>query len=333
MFPSPSSILRRAGCPVLLILHSPNIRYLTSVDCSEGAVVVTADGFHLFVDDRYGEAARSLVDKGSQLHVHDRRDLDSFLRRRRIIGVEAAHVTLDVWRKLQHALKHSRWVQTTDVVEHFRRSKNPTELRALRRADHITQQLLEKVPSALTPGMRETDLAELLRSWAYTLGADDLSFPSIVAFGPHTSRPHHHPGNRRLRTRDIVLVDCGARFHGYCGDRTQMYFVGSPTQKQQQALDAVRAARDAAIAMVRSGASTRAIDACARSVLRSFGMEAAFVHALGHGVGLNIHEGVSLSEKGPDWKLLPHEVITIEPGVYFPGKFGIRLEEMVVVER
>ncbi len=329
MRPTPARLLRFAGVPALLITDLTNIRYLTGFSSSDGALLVTGRTMTLFLDGRYREAAKR--EAGKTITIADRQELPDRLQSLRICGIESEVVTIQEEAQWKRKYKNTKLIQTSGVLSHFRRVKYDDELRALRRADRITRQMLQRVPTALAPGIRETDLAWQLRSWAHELGAEDLSFDPIVAFGPHSSRPHHRPGARRLRKRDIVLVDCGARYRGYCGDRTDMFFVGEPTQEQRRALEAVREAKEAAIAAVKTGASTRAIDAAARKVLRGYGMEEAFVHALGHGVGLDIHEGVSLSQRGKDWTLLEHEVITIEPGVYFPGKFGIRLEDMVVV--
>lgn len=200
----------------------------------------------------------------------------------------------------------------------------------MRRALAITEALLRRVPALLLPGIRESELAWKLEVMARKMGADGLSFPPIVAFGSHTSMPHHHPTRRRLRRGHVVLIDCGAVVEGYCADRTSMFFTAPPAKAVKRALKAVHEAQKAAASLVRPGVPVRDLDQAARAVLRRFGMEDAFTHALGHGVGLEIHEGVSLSSKSDD-VLLSREAVTIEPGVYFPGKFGIRLETMVFV--
>jgi len=330
MMPPPSNIiLRHAGVPAFLVTNTANIRYLTGIDCTDGLVFLTPRSVLLLVDGRYAEVAAR--ESYEHVRIRNRDSLRSVLAHHRVIGLESSSVTLSEMAMFKRFSKNTKFVHTTGVIEQFRRSKRQDEIRLLKRADAITREMLRRVPSALTVGMRERELAWMLRSWAHELGAEDVSFDPIVAFGANTSHPHHAAGERRLRKRDIVLVDCGIRFHGYCGDRTEMYFLGEPTVMQARALDAVRHAKNAAISMVRAGASTQAIDAAARAVLRDYGMEDAFTHALGHGVGLDIHEGVSLSRRGQDWTLLRNEVITIEPGVYFPGAFGIRLEEMIVV--
>lgn len=167
--------------------------------------------------------------------------------------------------------------------------------------------------------------------WAHELGAEGMAFPSIVAFGKNSSRPHHHPTSQKLKKGDLVQIDIGAKYNNYCSDRSVVFFTKKPTPVQQKAFSAVYEAKEKAKRAVKKGASTQTLDRIARDVLKKYGMEDAFTHSLGHGVGLDIHEGVTLSSRAPDKKLLKGEVITIEPGVYFEGKFGIRLEDMVIV--
>lgn len=201
----------------------------------------------------------------------------------------------------------------------------------MRRAERITEALLQRVPAALRARSTERELAWKLQCWARGLGADALAFDPIVAFGAHTSRPHHHPTDRRLRGGDLVQIDVGARFRGYCADRSAVYFTGEPTEEQAKAHAALTEALAAAKAAAKAGNTNRALDRLARRVLRRHGFDKEFCHALGHGVGLEVHEGITLSAKAPLARMLRHEVLAIEPGLYFPGKFGMRLEEMVYV--
>jgi Xaa-Pro aminopeptidase len=202
----------------------------------------------------------------------------------------------------------------------------------MRRAERMTQELLRRVPTALRRNVTEKALAWKLAQWAQELGADRLAFDPIVAFGTHTSRPHHQPTTRALQKGHLVQIDVGAVYRGYCADMSRVFFTAKPTAEQERAYRAVMEAKETAQAAIRAGVSTKELDQQARGVLRSYGMEAAFTHALGHGLGLEVHEGVTVSSHAPLRTLVPGEVITVEPGVYFPGKFGIRIEDMAVVE-
>ncbi len=314
--------------PPLLVTDLVNIRYLTGIPLSAGSVLVRQTRSMLFVDDRYLEHA-GYGRRG--MRVRHIRELPHVLGRIRRCGFEVEHVTVaqhDSWKK---KFPRTRLVPCKDVIEYLRRQQRPDELSSLRRAEHITEELLRRIPVALRARPTERGLAWKLRLWAHEGGADSLAFEPIVAFGSHTSRPHHYPTERRLRGGDLVQVDVGAKYRGYCADRSAVYFTGEPTDAQRKVHTALQEALNVTKAAVRVGVTNRALDRLARRVLRRHGFEREFCHALGHGVGLDIHEGVTLSEKAPLTKLLHGEVIAIEPGLYFPGKFGMRLEEMVYV--
>ncbi len=325
---TPRSLLRRAAAPAFLVTSLVHIRYLTGAEVSAGSVLLTSNRTLLFVDPRYREVAAKVA---AGCTVRPLEDLEHVLKRFAVCGCESEIVTLAQSHRWKKKFRGTKFLPKSGVVAHFRRAKDPKEVRRFRRAQRITHMLLQRIPSALRSGVTEREIARRLRTWAEDLGADHLAFDPIVAFGTHTSRPHHHPTARALKKGDIVQIDVGARYGGYCADQSRVFFTGKKTPQQERALTAVREAKEAAGRAVRTGASTHALDRIARSVLKKYGMEEFFVHSLGHGVGLEIHEGVTLSQKRPDQTLLASEIITIEPGVYFPGKFGIRLEDEIVV--
>jgi len=328
---SPKVPLERAGrLSAFLITNLINIRYLAGVEVSAGALLVTPRCYRLFVDARYGEMALSQAFKG--IKVEEREELSRVLKTITLCGCEAESVTLAQMQKWKAYFKNTKFVHKSGVMEEFRRSKDTEEIRKFRRAQHITREMLERVPLALQPGITERSLVWKLTEWAQELKADGLSFEPIVAFGSHTSRPHHHATDRKLRKGDLVQIDTGARFGGYCADQSRVFFTGPKTSGQERVLKAVEEAKDAATQAVRVGIGTHELDRIARTVLKKYGLEKYFVHSLGHGVGLEIHEGVTLSQKRINEKLLKNEIITIEPGVYIPGKFGMRLEDEIVVE-
>ena len=329
MRPSPRALLAHAGVDALLVTDLVNIRYLTGCDLSAGFVLVTPRAFLLLTDARYLEGAQQTAK--ANVAVRDQADMTKAMSRIPACGFEEDVVTVARYRGWRRSFAGTKFLRTSGAVESFRRQKDEEELRAIRRAHRMTEELLRRVPSALRKGTTERGLAWKLRVWAQELGADGLAFSPIVAFGSHTSRPHHLPTSRALQKGHMVQIDVGAVYGGYCADRSQVFFTTEPTPQQEKAYRAVREAKDAVIAACVPGASTRALDQLARSVLKKDGMDAAFCHALGHGVGLEVHEGVTLSSRQPDSKLLAREVVAVEPGVYFPGKFGIRLEDMVMV--
>lgn len=329
MRPTPRSLLTAAHLPAFLVSNLANIRYLTGLDVSTGLLLVTPRAFTLFLDSRYLEMGQTQA--YPDVRIAERDQWEIYMRKIVRCGFESDDVTISRLSLWKRKLLNTKFVQSAGVVEEFRRRKDVKELSLLRRAERITEELLRRVPSRLRIGVTEREVATDLRRWAEELGADGLSFDPIVAFGTHTSRPHHHPTVRKLKKGHLVQIDVGARFRGYCADRSAVYFTAPPTPLQKKVLTALEEAKHAAKKAVRVGASTHTIDRVARDILRSVSLDIYFTHSLGHGVGLEIHEGVTLSQKAPEHRLLRGEVITIEPGVYIPGKFGMRLEDMVFV--
>jgi len=330
MRPSPSLLLRHAGVPALLMSDLTAVRYLTGLTLTSGMVLVLPRSYVLFTDARYREMAEQ--ERNDRVGVRDIAELERFLKKIPVCGFEQENVTVGRLSRWKIRFPNTKFVRIKDPLEAFRRQKDPEELRLIRRAQRITQELLRRVPAALRAGITERGLAWKLQSWARELGADDLSFPPIVAFGSHASRPHHQPTTRALQKGHLVQIDVGAIYKGYCADMSRVFFTAKPSPREEKAFHAVEEALGAVIGKVRAGVTTRSLDQLARSVLRKYGMEENFCHALGHGIGLEVHEGVTLSSRAPDRTLLKNEVIAVEPGVYFPGKFGIRIEEMLIVE-
>lgn len=330
MRPSPRILLAQAGSPALLLADLTNIRYLTGRTLSTGLVLVLPRSYTLYVDARYAEEARS----GGLLDVRVR-PLDRLkddLARHPACGFEEDVVTVARLARWKKAYPQTKFTPAGRAVEEFRRCKDASELKAIRRAQRVTTELMRRVPAALRMGITERALAWELEIWARELGADGMAFPSIVGFGAHTSRPHHLPTTRALRKGDIVQIDAGAVVDGYCADMSRVYFTAAPTAEQEAALRAVNAAKDAAMNAARPGVTGAELDAIARDTLRAHGVRKhAYPHALGHGVGLEVHEGPTLSFAAAPKPLLEGEVLAIEPAVYVPGKFGIRVEDMVVI--
>jgi len=328
MRPTPRTLLEQANQPFLLVSNLTNIRYLTGMQLSDGLLLVTPRSFVLFLDGRYTEAAMQEVLPG--VLVRPIVSLEKSLAKVAECGFEEEHVTVAELRKWKQKFSATKFVRTQDSVEAFRRTKSDDELKFLRRAHRITEEMLRRVPAALRKGITEKALAWKLQTWARELGGDGVSFDPIVAFGTHSSRPHHHPTTRALQKGHLVQIDVGAVYRGYAADLSQVFFTDDPTPLQRDVLQAVTDAKDAAIDAIVAGASTREIDALARKVITQKGFE-PFPHALGHAVGLDVHESPVLSPRYPNAQLQAGEVLAIEPAIYLPGKFGMRLEEMVIV--
>jgi Xaa-Pro aminopeptidase len=235
------------------------------------------------------------------------------------------------FESLKRKYKNKKFVQSLNLIEEMRRKKTLSEQRTIRRAIAITTDVLAHVPTFLKKGITERELAWKISMLAHDRGADDMAFPTIVGFGDHTAIPHHHPTDRALKPGDIVQIDCGAKVDDYCSDMSRVFFTGIKTAKQRRAEKALRSAIAAAKAILRPGVTNHALDRAARAQLKKFGFDKEFSHALGHGVGLEIHDGIVLSARAPKTTLLHGDVVTLEPGLYFPGEFGMRIEDTYIV--
>lgn len=318
-----------ATVDALLISDLSNIRYLTGSNVSSGLVLLTKNSLTFFVDGRYAESTTET----SYPYVVIRSHLDTgaVFKKYRRIGFESEHVTVARLRRFEKLFPRVRFKPTNGIIENLRRTKTSQELRSIQKACALTKKVLRLIPSRLKIGRTERMLALDIETLSRSLGAESMAFETIVAFGENTSRPHHHPGDRRLQRSDIVQIDMGVKVDGYCSDYSRVFWMGKKTPAQKKAYRALREAKRDAEKSVHTGVSNRSLDTVARDTLKRYGYDKEFCHSLGHGLGLDIHEAPSLSKKAPLMTLRKHEVITIEPGLYFEGEWGMRVEDTIVV--
>jgi Xaa-Pro aminopeptidase len=311
----------------LLVTSPVNVRYLTGLASSNAAVLVGADGTALLAtDNRYIEQARTLdVPSVEASDVAGRLAAPG-------AGIEAASMSVAAYQRLRDELGTevgNELVPLGPVVEVLRAVKDDGELELLRTACEITDQAFADVSERIVPGMSERDLARLLENRMMELGADKPAFDSIVAAGENGAIPHHAPTHRELRAGDLVTMDFGARYQGYHADMTRTVCLGPPAAWQREIYDLVAEAQRAGRHALAPGAGAREVDAAARSIIENAGHGGHFRHGLGHGVGLEIHEEPFL---GPSrtGRLKDRVPITVEPGVYLPGRGGVRIEDTLV---
>jgi Xaa-Pro aminopeptidase len=254
-----------------------------------------------------------------------------------MVGFDPAHTTVSALTTLRSELpsKLRRTLLTplgNSLVEQLRLVKDEGELKLISEAALIGCQLFEHILTVIRPGMREIDVAAELEYQARRLGAEGMSFETIVASAGRSALPHGRASASPLPRKGFVTLDFGIIREGYCSDMTRTVCLGSPRREERRAYQAVLDAQEAAVAAVCSGVSASEVDEAARSILRRAGMGEAFSHSTGHGVGLEIHEPPRLGA-GQRTRLQPGMVVTIEPGVYWPGKFGLRIEDMVAVTK
>jgi Xaa-Pro aminopeptidase len=315
---------------VTRLLHA---RYLTGFTGSNGQVLVRRDAAVFLTDGRYTEQSRREVpDMERRTYTSRLRDeLPGMLDGVGRLGFEADEMTVAGRDRLAAALGEAvELVPTTDVVEKLREVKDDAEREALRQAQAITDAAFEQILDRLAVGITEQQIARQLEMLMIDEGAEGLAFDSIVAFGENAAEPHHEPGHRVLEEGDIVKLDFGARFAGYHADMTRTVAFGQPASELKKIHDIVREAQQAGIDAVRAGVIGKDVDAVSREVIERAGYGDRFVHSLGHGVGLEIHEGPSFARTADD-AVPAGAVMTVEPGIYVPGLGGVRIEDMVEV--
>jgi len=318
----------------LLVSFGPNLRYLSGFTGSNALLLVTPVRSILFTDPRYTMQAGQ--ESTCQVHISKGPlppDMVAAIARLRLrrVGYEPAMMSVDAYQALDAKIPaKTSLVAVKGWIEDLRTVKSPSEIARIRRSVETNSQAFEQGVSRVKPGMKEQDLAAELEYRMRRLGAEKPSFETIVAGGERSALPHAQPTAARFENGQLIVVDMGALQDGYCSDMTRMLFLGTPGTKVKRTYKAVLEAQLAGIDAVRAGVRSAAVDAAARKVLRGYGLDKAFVHSTGHGLGLEIHEPPRLGKRDKS-RLKAGMAITIEPGVYLEGFGGIRIEDTVLV--
>lgn len=320
-----------------LISYPINLSYLTGFTGSSGWLLCGLDRATLVTDGRYEQQAEEEVPAGLAIDLVVVREkvLEEVARQAEAgfggrIGFEGAHLSFDQQGKLAAATPSAEWVSSSGLVEDLRARKDPGEVAALEEAGRITVEALAQVLPLVTAGMREADVACELDYRMRLLGAEGPAFETIVASGPRTALPHASTSRRALLEGDLLLIDFGARRAGYCADITRMFVIGEADDRQREVYETVRAAQEEARGALRAGVEGSEIDAAARRPLAARDWVERFLHGTGHGLGLEVHEAPRLSRTSED-RLEAGMVVTLEPGLYFPGWGGFRIEDDYLV--
>ncbi len=250
------------------------------------------------------------------------------------IGYEADAMLEGVFRGITEELRERgreiEWVAVDGLVEKLRATKSPSEIELLRKAFEITNTAFDHVAQTIQAGQTEREIAWKIHVAMVELGAEGPAFPTIVAAGTHAARPHHEPGERVIAEGEPIVIDMGARYHGYCADLTRTVWVGEPDEKLREVYPIVAQAVEEVLERIGHGASGKTMDEAARSFIEGRGFGDAFSHGLGHGVGVRVHESPSMHKESED-TLATGNVVTIEPGVYLPEWGGVRVEDVVLI--
>lgn len=327
-----AAAVQERGLDALVVTHLPNVRWLTGFTGTNGAAVVGRDARMFFTDFRYVEQAAEQV-----------RDFDRVRAGRDLLGDLAGHLSggrigfEDEWLSVK---AHSgltkavagriELVPASGVVEAQREVKDESELAAIRAACQLADQAYESLVERGIDGRSERQIATDLELLMFSLGAEERSFPAIVASGGHAALPHAEPRDLPVVDGSFMIVDMGCVVDGYCSDCTRTFAIGAVDDRAREVYELVARAQSEALAAVRPDAECRAVDSVAREVIEAAGHGEHFGHGLGHGVGLVVHEGPRLAQTATG-TLRAGNVVSVEPGVYLPGEMGVRIEDLVVV--
>lgn len=322
----------------LIITSQVNRRYLTGFNSSAGTLVITKEKSYFLIDSRYYEKAAEQIKNCKIILLNDfTQQMHYILAKNSIETASIESHTMTVRMLTEYIEKFSyiefdssSWL--SDILEKQRIIKTNDELKKIEAAQRIAERAYGKLLTKLKAGLSEKQVAALLNYYIMELGADDISFPTIAASGKNSAVPHAEPSEKLLEDGDFLVLDFGAVYDGYHSDMTRTVAIGTPSDAMKRVYDAVQGANNDAMKAVRAEVSGKLVDNVARSTLEAWGYEKYFGHGLGHGVGLEVHEGPGLSLKS-DSILREGMVVTIEPGVYIPHKFGVRIEDMVVVTK
>jgi len=317
-----------------LITHLTNIRYLTGFTGTTAFMLLGPRKNYFFTDFRYRGIAQALEKSPTRLPFEfielDEKGWATFkkLCKSGPLEYESAHMTIDELAQWKKRLPGKALTAQKNTLESERMIKDSGEIKKLKKSQQINEETLTRVRNLFKPGVTELELAWQIKAIGHELGAEDISFEPIVGFGPHSAIPHHQNTTTKLKTNELVLVDMGMKFEGYCSDMTRTFLPKKPSAEQRNVYEKVLRAQELAIAAIRPGVACKTLDEIAR---QSMGKDAQyFGHSLGHGVGLDVHEAPGVSSRGSEI-LQKGMVITVEPGIYLDGRFGVRIEDCGLV--
>jgi Xaa-Pro aminopeptidase len=324
-------------CDALVVSDLTNVRYLCGYTGTAGVAIVTPQEAWFLTDFRYQSQAAQQVPGEYSIVIAERglwREVARLLKKAGAgqIAFEAEHTSVAMLEEIESLIKPAQAVATKRLVEDLRLRKDEDEIAIIRQAVQIIDDCFEYICGVMKPGMSERDVAAELLQQMRVRGASGPSFETIVASGARGALPHGVASDKKLSAGEMVTIDMGAVFNGYCSDCTRTVALGKVSREQQKIYETVWRAQTEAAAALKPGLSCKAADAVARKVIDEAGYGQYFGHGLGHGVGLEIHEQPRLSKLGKG-TLKPGMIVTCEPGIYIEGLGGVRIEDMLVVTR
>ena len=329
------AVLAKQELDGILITRLSNVRYICGFTGSAGSCLITPKGDYFITDGRYMEQSKEevkgferVIDYGTHIEIAQKNNLiPSGLK----LALESDFLSLSLYNQVIELFPNTKWESTKMILENLAEVKDESELEALRTAVEITDKVFEEVLQFFKIGISEKDIA-LELAMRYRKYGDGEAFPSIVASGPNSALPHAQPGERKLKQGDFVVVDAAAKYAGYHADMTRTVVIGNPTDKHHEIYELVKKSQQAGIDTAKAGVTCKAVDDATRNVIADAGYGDNYIHSAGHGIGLEIHTYLRLSQQSEEI-LKENNVVTIEPGVYLTGWGGVRIEDDIVVKK
>lgn len=327
--------LQQADADAILLSALPDIRWACGFTGSNALLLIRRDTAYFLTDGRYTTQALQEV-KGIPQYTGGPDLLQYAVAEGLLEGVQrllyqADHLTCARLNAYRTQLPDVEWIGVDNWLCELTAIKDETALQAIRRAQALTERVFEEILPLIRPGVTERELAAEIIYRHLRMGAERMAFEPIVASGPNSALPHARPTHRAFKRGDVILLDFGCYIDGYASDMTRVVTLGPPDPEIKTVFETVRAAQEAALTIAHAGITAAELDQAARSVIEAAGWGDYFTHSLGHGVGLQVHEWPRIAANNPQ-PLPAGVVITIEPGIYLPGRFGIRLEDLIVLQ-
>lgn len=323
----------------MVVSYLPNIRYITNFSGSAATLFITPDELHFITDDRYEEQIKDELFKLPGLITYISRDPwkvakdKGILKRINTLAFEADRIYYSRAVEIRNQIKPVKFKPINDMVERFTVPKDPEELASIQKSCDIAVATYNKIIQIIKPGISEIEIATEIAYISRQLGSEGDPFPIIVVSGTRGGLVHGNPSDRKVKSGDVIIMDFGCRVNGFCSDITRTVAVGKASKEQKQLYKTIYKAKEAAISTVKPGMNGKTLDFSARSIIDKEGFGKNFQHSLGHGIGLEPHEKPIITFRLEDQIVPEHCVLAIEPGVYLPEKYGMRIEDMVYVTR
>ncbi len=320
----------RSNVDAVLVLSSSNTFYLSGFESSNCQIVITKDNQYFITDKRYYNEAVDVLKDRFEVIAGGYEDIQKILTGIKKLGWDS-NVSYETYKLVSKLFSSIELVEITKIIETLRMFKTKQEIENIKIAQSITEKGFDEALKALKQGVSEIEIAALIE-YVFLKNGASLAFDSIVAFGSNGASPHAHRTNRKLQSGDFVTMDIGAKWNGYCSDMTRTVAYGAISTKQEEIYNTVLNAQVKAENEIRAGMSGYEADKIARDYISQKGYGEYFTHSLGHSVGVDIHENITLSPRAKNDIIKNGMVVTVEPGIYIPGFCGVRIEDTTLIE-